>query len=584
MAFINSLKPSTTPEGLDPENQIQVLRERSLQTFLLIALPLGLIAYIISIDNQLGNNNFGLVAVYSFIFVWIIIAALVRSLPYILRSASVLFILYLLGILELITSGPVGDGRFFLLAFIILSFMAYEPRVGWINLLLSIISTAVIGLLMTIDVIDQHAIANQANTGNVYGWISSSVIFIIISILTSVAVAAITKGLSEKFSEQAKLTKDLLRERVTLEEMVNERTQVIENRLTQMDTASQVSRDILSMTDARMIFDEAVEMIKDRFNFYHAGVFLVDQRGEFAVLHSATGEAGRRMLENHHRLRVGEEGIVGYVTSKGQPRVSQLTDEDSVHYHNPLLPHTRSEMAVPLILRDHTIGALDVQSTASSAFSADDVRLMQAIADQLVLAYDKAQLLSELQVRVDELTSTQQQFTRNAWQSHLQSTGKHYAYKYKPDTALQIADDINPEAQKALETSSPIISKVDGNGQNQEQAIAIPIRLRNETLGVLNIRYTAATSPQEQNEIANAVADRLAVALESARLMEEIQSRAERERLVGEIAAKVRTSTNVEGIMRIAAEEIGQKLGVSSVTVQLRPSSPPALDISEEIA
>jgi GAF domain-containing protein/HAMP domain-containing protein len=169
----------------------------------------------------------------------------------------------------------------------------------------------------------------------------------------------------------------------------------VEQRTQQMRTAAEVARDATAVRDVKLLLDEAVRIISQRFGYYHAGVFLVDETGEFAVLRAASSEGGRRMQERGHRLAVGKVGLVGYVTSTGRPRIALDVGKDAVHFANPDLPDTRSEMALPLRVGDRVIGALDVQSTQANAFDESDVVVVQTMADQLAVAIENARLLEE---------------------------------------------------------------------------------------------------------------------------------------------------------------------------------------------
>jgi nitrate/nitrite-specific signal transduction histidine kinase len=165
--------------------------------------------------------------------------------------------------------------------------------------------------------------------------------------------------LSRAFS----LMTDWLRESYeTLEERVVERTSELERRTVQVQVAAEIARDATAVRDLSQLLDSAINLIRSRFGFYHSGIFLLDETEEYAVLKAATGEAGREMLARNHRLKVGEVGIVGFAAGSGLPRIALDVGEDAVHFKNPLLPATRSEMALPLIVGERVIGVLDVQS------------------------------------------------------------------------------------------------------------------------------------------------------------------------------------------------------------------------------
>ena len=135
------------------------------------------------------------------------------------------------------------------------------------------------------------------------------------------------------------------------------------------------------------------------------------------------------MVANHHRLKVGQIGLVGMVAETGQPRIALDVDKDAAHFRNPLLPETRSEVALPLRSRDQIIGVLDVQSQDPAAFDEQDVIILQIIADQLATAIENRRLVTELEIRLQELESFTAEFGRQSWERLAQSgalTGLEY--------------------------------------------------------------------------------------------------------------------------------------------------------------
>ena len=196
--------------------------------------------------------------------------------------------------------------------------------------------------------------------------------------------------------ENARLYQELQRRAEELEERVTERTRDLERRTVQLRVAATVARDATTAESLEELLERAVYLVRDRFGFYHAGIFLLDGRGEYAVLRAATGEPGRKMLEKGHKLKVGKVGIVGYVAGTGKPRIALDVGTDAVHFKNPLLPYTRSEMALPLKVGDRIIGVLDVQSTEEAAFDEEDVAVLQTMADQLAVAIERLERTAEI--------------------------------------------------------------------------------------------------------------------------------------------------------------------------------------------
>ncbi len=206
--------------------------------------------------------------------------------------------------------------------------------------------------------------------------------------------------------QQARMREQIQQHTIALEQQVAARTAELARRSIQLQVAAEVARDATTAHNLDELLTRAADLIRERFGFYHAGIFLVDKRGEYAVLRAATGEAGRQMLDHGHKLKVGEVGIVGYVTGAGEPRIALDTGADAVHFENPFLPATRSEMALPLRAGGQTIGALDVQSTQAAAFDTADVEILQVMADQLAVAIERTRLFEKTQAVLEERLRT----------------------------------------------------------------------------------------------------------------------------------------------------------------------------------
>ncbi|HID62550.1 MAG TPA: GAF domain-containing protein, partial [Anaerolineae bacterium] len=192
------------------------------------------------------------------------------------------------------------------------------------------------------------------------------------------------------------------REAIVLEEQEQIRKAlqgVISRYALQLTTAAEVSRAASSILDLAELLPEVVNLIRDRFNFYYVGLFLLDASGEYAVLRAGTGEAGRQMLEMGHKLEVGGTSMIGWCTAHSKARIALDVGKEAVRFDNPLLPETRSEMALPLISRGRVIGAMTIQSDKPAAFSEEDIAALQTMADQLANAIENARLFEEEQAQ-----------------------------------------------------------------------------------------------------------------------------------------------------------------------------------------
>lgn len=351
-----------------------------------------------------------------------------------------------------------------------------------------------------------------------------------------------------------------------LEARVLQRTQDVERRSKQIAAAAEIGSSIASMTQINTLLTQVTHLISDKFGFYHAGIFLIDDNSEYAVLRAANSEGGKRMLARNHRLAVGHTGIVGYVTAKREARIALDVGQDAVFFNNPDLPETRSEMALPLVARGELLGALDVQSTEAAAFTPDDVEVLQLVADQLAVAIQNAQLFTKTQEALETARTAYGEFGRKAWNELMQgkpALGFHSAEQHtEPVSAAW-----TPEMQEALRTGN----LVRGNGNTH--SLAIPIKIRDTIIGVVDTYKPLESGDWTNEELAalDMISSQLGIALESARLYEETQFQAETERLLGEITSHVRETLDIDYVLQTAAQDILEALELSEVEIRLNP-------------
>lgn len=571
MKFINHLNPRNLPASVRGKDVLVMQREIILQHVLNLVFAIctvGLPIVLIFFPDAIRSGRQWL---YIGVFGVLAVLTIVRVIPYSLRAGVVLSSLVGFGVMALISYGLAGTGPLFLLGAVTLANILFTHRFAQGLGLFVAACLAAIGILM----IRGNLPAPQGNIAelstSVTQWTVMAMVFIFMGFLSSRSLISIFQGLTLALKNQQVLTRELEEERISLEQRVEERSTVLKTRIAQFEVASQVARDISGQPNMETLLNNAVNLIRDRFDYYYVSIFMTDERGEYANLRAGTGEAGRVMLERGHRLKIGEIGIVGYVVSRGEARIATNVQSDMVHFKNPLLPETRSEMALPLHSGGKVIGALDVQSVAETAFTQDDINILQTIADQLAVAFEKTRLVEQLQRSVEELETYFQQSTQKAWHTHLRSSRKKFAYRYKNDR-LDNRVEQTDHARKALEAGSVILEAVPGVDADGKpvMVLAVPIKLRNQVLGVVDIHFQSNNVSPDLISLIEGTVNRLAVSLENARLLEEIQLSAERERMVSEISSKVRGASDVDSVMRIAIEEIGRSLGVSEVMVQLR--------------
>ncbi len=389
--------------------------------------------------------------------------------------------------------------------------------------------------------------------------------------LIQIALQDLQHTISRLRENERRLTEsnqDLQASRALLEarsQALEERTRVLQQRSRQLQIIAELGHAVTELNDLDAILERAVELISRRFAFYHVGIFLTDSNGEYAILRAANSQGGKRMLARSHRLKIGEQGIVGYAAARRQARIALDVGEDATHFKNPDLPHTRSEMALPLVTGKALVGVLDIQSTQENAFTQEDVDTLQILADQLAVAIRNALLFAENQRALENAQRAYAESTRQAWAQFLHSRRQEGYLCDELDMVSPVGEAWPPEMQTALQAGESIL--VDAS------TLAAPVQVRGQTIGVLRLRKSPDAPPWNADErsLVDALAEQLGLAVDSARLYTTTQRRAERERLTAEIVNRIRASNDPHAILQTAVQELRQALGASAAQVLIQP-------------
>jgi GAF domain-containing protein/HAMP domain-containing protein len=429
------------------------------------------------------------------------------------------------------------------------------------------------------------------------------------------------------FNEMSRRLQRLYEE---MEEIVAERTQALQDtnlalqrRASQMEASAEVARSVASIFQLDQLLRQTVDLIRDKFGFYHAGIFLIDETGQWAVLQEATGEAGAQMKDRGHKLQVAETSMVGWTALHHRPRITQHVGEDEIRYAHPLLPDTRSEMCLPLMFGGKTLGVLNVQSAEADAFDDNDIRALQSMADQIAVAIDNARRLSE-EASLLEATSPIYRVGRRLTTatsvddvadsivdsvaetgvdgcvliefeldpndvpetlSYLRVWRRDREPVFQPGLRLSMEHSPFPlEMIGTLWTSSDI--RIDDNIPDSARQVFeetgvrslanIPLRSGEKVIGqVVALRTVPGRFTDATMRFYEAWSDQVAVALERARLADQTQRRAEHEQIIRQISDRMQQATDIDMLMRIAVDELHKELGTSRGFVRLGTSEQP---------
>jgi GAF domain-containing protein/HAMP domain-containing protein len=360
-----------------------------------------------------------------------------------------------------------------------------------------------------------------------------------------------------------------------LQEMVGTLEQRVAERTRGLQAAAEVSRATTSVLDPEQLLRQVVDLVRDRFNLYYAGLFLIEEEPgtdrTFAVLRAGTGEAGRRMVAQRHSLEVGGDSMIGQCVVRAEARIALDVGEEAAHFDNPLLPETRSEMALPLRSRDRVIGAMTVQSVREAAFDEADIAVMQTVADQVAVAIDNARLFADTETALAELETTHRRYLGRAWEEYA-APREISGYEQTDGGIEPIGKEMLAETQQAVMERRPVTMGGDGGEQAGESpTLVVPISLRGQPIGALGFRNPEGRRQWNDDDVAlaDAVAEQLALAVDNLRLLDETQRRAAREQLTTGVTARMRETLDIETVLQTAIREIGDALHLAKVQVRM---------------
>ncbi len=491
------------------------------------ALPLLFGVLIISplvlVPALIASNSLIINAVFITLYVITGLVTVIRF-SYFIRMNVFLMGVYVLGVGELVTHGILGDSLIFFFALIVFATILLSPRAGIFATIVNILTFTIFAFLfLNFKLTPLNPDASPAQLAD---WFSAAGIIIMFGVVVIIGFQRLENEFITAQQQIDTTLNTLTLERNNLESNVEERTQ-------QLRKINEIGRFVAAILDPDELLPSALRLIETRFGFYYTAFFLVDITGQWAELKSAIGEAGRVLRENKHRLDVNGNSAIARAI---QSREGKILLGSQVQSDNPLLPYTRSQIVLPLIVGDTILGALEIHTTQENAFLPTDLNTFQNMANEIAIAMENARLFQEAQQSLAEMRATQRQYLQGAWQTMIEEQDLSYA----------LGDD------------DPLIG-------NQ---LEVPLALRDQVIGQLQLTGTAEWGP-EQKSLVEAIVTQAVLALENARLVEESQSIASREKLANEIIAKVWASPSMEGILQTAVRELGRSLEAAEVEIEI---------------
>ncbi len=528
-----------TPSATAQTNVIQAFRERVLNVLLLVAL---VVAVPLAIPNAYRAAQAGLflqAGVYIGATLFVGILLLLRQAPhtYAFRAVGLVLVLYMVAVVVYLSTGLEGDGRIWLFGAMAIGVLLLPQPYNFLNVLAAISVHFALGYGFSHGILPPPPNASLVDSLKATAWQRTG--FTLLGVATTVlsAVGVYRRHLENVLEESQTLNTVLEEERRRLENQ----SKILQRRVEQIHTASEIMRIINTILDPDELLQRVVDLVRERFNLYYVGIFLVDERGEYAVLRAGTGEAGRKMLAEGHRLAIGGASMIGWCLSNRQPRIAMDVGDEPVRFANPHLPLTRTELALPIISRGEILGAMTVQSEKPQAFDQDDLLVLQNIADSVATALQNARLYQEAQRGLRELTASRRQ------------------------TLFQAAQHLNKETVE--------VSVGDSNGHSSEENLTlhllkVPITLYDAPIGEITLESDHPWTDEER-EFAAQVGAQIAVALENLYLAEEHRRIAEENRLISQVTEQVSATLDLDTIIQTAVTELQGILNLTEAEIRL---------------
>ncbi len=543
-SLISDVEKKIFPEA----GTIQELRERILRVVTILIVIIGIPMLITTAPNFIQDNNWIFLGFSIFALIYLVTLAIAnKGVPYQARSISVVAVSYIFGSLSFNTFGLAGDANLWLLFFNVLTTIMLGLWAGFIANLLSLGTFIGFGLMITNQsIVISSSIANDFSIDS-STWLSSGITMAFISLTLSIAVGLLIHGLElgrknleKTVTETQQLSSKLEEEHAFLESQSID----LQRRLIQIRTAAEISRNLGSILDANELLKQVADLIQTRFDLYYVGVFLTDDYHRYATLVAGTGEAGQLMLAENHQLSVGGSSMVGWATTHGKPRIALDVGQESIRFRNPHLPFTRSELALPLNIGNQVIGAISIQSTETDAFDEDDITVLQSIADSLAIALENARLFQQFEKSLREIQQLNRQYMTDSWQNI-------WAEDEEEDLSLEMG---------------AVPSDLDVN------EFDIPITIRGEqVIGKITLATEQSDFSSEEKEFIEAISNQTALALESARLLEEANKRVEQERAIREITTEFSRTLDFESLLQSIVKELGKIPLVKETSIHINP-------------
>jgi GAF domain-containing protein len=541
MEKMNSNSPVSRSNGREDFSfDYKSWRSGFILIILRLACVLGVGLLIFSLPNATQSDRILFFSVYS-----VLLLVTLLPVPYSARASILLIMIYAIGTNSILSWGPWLDGSIFFVAFIILSALLFDQRIDILALFISISTFATIGTLQQLGIYKFSA-PNVPVTVPL-DWIAYTVDFSILSTILLIAIARFKNEFTRVVSQMQNAFQTLVDERTRLEDRVRERTEELEAKTAQLRSSTNIARTVAEIQDISSLMETVTKLISEKFEYYHVGLYILDEQKKTAFLQSASSVTGKQLIGHGFRVESDRRNAINKVVEQNSAYItSDIEDPNFVRDIN--FPITRSRMLLPLTVRGNVIGVLDMHSDQPKAFDGQDAEILQTLSDLVAISFDNVRLINETKSLVQQLEINTSLQAQRTW-SKL-TTRQKPAYQYTPAGVR------------------PLFS---AGKDDVTEGLRIPLILYGQTIGTIKLKRKGGITEwsDRERELVQKIADQVALALENSRLVDEAQKSALRDQMIANISTRVRETLDVESVIRTATTELRRVFDLKEAEINI---------------
>jgi GAF domain-containing protein len=520
-----------------------------------IACVLGIGLLIFSLPNATGSDRILFFSLYS-----ILLLVTLLPVPYYVRASILLIMVYAIGTNSILAWGPWLDGSVFFLAFIILSALLFDQRIDIFALLLSILTFTTIGTLQQLGMYKFRAPTVPVTIP--LDWIAYTADFSILGAILVIAIARFKDAFARVTGQTQGAFQTLVAERMQLEDRVHERTEELETQATRLRSATNVARTVAEIQDISALMETVTGLISEKFEYYHVGLYILDEQKKTAFLQSASSGIGKQLIGQGIRMEPDRRNAINKVVEENRAYIA--SDSENVNFiRDENFPITRSRMIMPLAVRGNIMGVLDMHSDQPNAFNTQDAEILQTLSDLVAISIDNTRLINETKGLVSQLEVNTSFQTRRTWSKF--TTRQKPAYQYTPA-------GVRP------------LFAVDQN--DLTEGLRVPLILYGQTIGTIKLKRKGGIAQWSDRErlLVEKIADQVALALENSRLVDEAQKSALRDQMITNISSRVRETLDVESVIRTATTELRRVFDLKEAEINIGSPQTEAAPVKKNTA